>query len=254
MDRVRGKRPRAGRLGQGRDRPGHSDRPHPDRRRRAGRAAGPDQPGVRPDRREPGGGLHLGQLFDRGRRRVDPPGLRRGALAVPRTARRDVALPGGRTVDRGWKIPALRQGHRARLLVDGGRDRSSAARAAPRRSRRRRATGSSASTCRGSTCRRRSRVQASSTTSLSRTCCMPACCGSPGAARISRRSTKRRAEGGERADRDFPRRRICCVDLGQRNRCDALIRGGPHAGALGGRLAAAVQRGHTRVAEGGKVT
>ena len=84
MDRLRGERPRARRLRQGRDRPGHPHRAHADRRRRARRAAGADQPRLRPDRRQPGRGLHLRQLFDRGRRRLDPPGLRRGALAVPR--------------------------------------------------------------------------------------------------------------------------------------------------------------------------
>ena len=166
MDRVRGARPRPRRLRQGRDRPGHPDRAHPDRRRRARRAAGAGQSRFRPDRHQPGRRLHLGQLFDRGRRRLDPPGLRRGALAVPRPRRRDAALPGRRTLDRGRQVPARRQGHRPRLLVGGGRDRRSiAAPAAPRRSSGRRPTRSSASICRGSTCPPRSRARASSTTS-----------------------------------------------------------------------------------------
>ena len=88
---------------QGRDRPGHPHRAHADRRRRARRAAGADQPRLRPDRREPGRGLHLGQLFDRGRRRLDPAGLRRGALAVPRSRspRRCAARSGELSVEDG---------------------------------------------------------------------------------------------------------------------------------------------------------
>ena len=39
-------------------------------------------------------------------------------------AGRDAALPARRTFDRGRQIPARRQGHRPRLLVDGGRDRA----------------------------------------------------------------------------------------------------------------------------------
>ena len=191
MDRVRGQGPRARRLRQGRDRPGHSHRAHADRRRRARRAARADQSRLRPDRREPGRGLHLGQLFDRGRRRLDPAGLRRGALAVPRSPRRDAALPGLASL-------SIEDGKFLRAGKDTGRDYWSMAGeiALERRAsgtapvKRLRATRSSASTCRGSTCRRRSRARASSTTSSSRTCCTPACCGSPGAARIWPRSTR----------------------------------------------------------------
>ena len=154
-------------------------------------AAGADQSRLRPDRRQPGRGLHLRQLFDRGRRRIDSPGLRRGALAVPRSRRRDAALPArasfrSRTANScaPERTPATTTGRwRAR-------SRSTAAPPAPRRPSGRRPTRSSASTCRGSTCRPRSRARASSTTSHPRTCCTPACCASPGAARISPRSTR----------------------------------------------------------------
>ena len=79
---------------------------------------------LRPDRRQSGRGFHLRQLFGRGRRRFDPAGLRRGALAVPRSRRGATRLPGERAFDRGRTIPARRKGHRPRLLVDGGRHRA----------------------------------------------------------------------------------------------------------------------------------
>jgi len=50
------------------------------------------QPRLRADRRQPRRRLHLGQLFDRGRRRIHPPSLRRGALAVRRSRRRSAAM------------------------------------------------------------------------------------------------------------------------------------------------------------------
>ena len=62
-----------------------------DRRRGARRRAGAAAHRVGRDRCQPGRGFHVGQLFGRGRRRLDPPGLRRGALAVPRPPRRHAA-------------------------------------------------------------------------------------------------------------------------------------------------------------------
>ena len=92
---------------QGRDRPGHPHRADADRRRRARRPAGADQSRLRPDRHQPGRRLHLGQLFDRGRRRLHPAGLRRGALAVPRPRRRDrLRCPVERAFHRGRQVPA----------------------------------------------------------------------------------------------------------------------------------------------------
>ena len=193
MDRVRGAGPRARRQRQGRDRPGHPDRAHADRRRGARPDGRAGAPGVRPDRHQPGRGLHLRQLFDRGRRRLDPPRLRRGALAVPRPPRRDAALPGGGAFDRGRQIPARRQGHRPRLLVDGGRDhartprqRHRADQAALDLSHRRQEPAAARPAGEGHRARR------SSTTSRRRTSCTPACCASPGAARVSSRSTRAR--------------------------------------------------------------
>ena len=86
-------RPRPYRHRQGGDRARHPDRAHPDRRRRARRRARAGTDRVGPDRCQPGRGLHLGQLFDRGGRRLDPPGLRRGARAVPRPPCRVLRCP-----------------------------------------------------------------------------------------------------------------------------------------------------------------
>ena len=191
MDRVRGERPRARRLRQGRDRPGHPHRAHPDRRRRARRAAGADQSRLRPDRREPGRGLHLGQLFDRGRRRLDPAGLRRGALAVPRSRspRRCAARSGELSIEDG---KFLRSGK------DTGRDYWSMAGEIRLE---RRASGT-APVKRPSTYKivgkHLPRLDLPAKVAgagfihdiAPRTCCTPACCASPGAARISRRSTR----------------------------------------------------------------
>ena len=185
-------RPRPRRQRQGRDRPGHPDRAHPDRRRRARRRARAGTARVGPDRCQPGRGLHLGQLFDRGRRRLDPPGLRRGARAVPRSRwPRSSRCPVGElSVEDGQFLRAGKD-DRPRLLVDRGRGRARAPRerhradqAAVDLSHRRRAT------CRASTCRRRSRARRSSMTSRRRTSCMRACCGGRGAAPDSSRSTR----------------------------------------------------------------
>ena len=69
------------------------------------------------DRREPGGRLHVGQLFGVGRRRLDPAGLCRGARAVPRPRGREARLPGVRVDHRKRQAAARRQGYRPRLLV-----------------------------------------------------------------------------------------------------------------------------------------
>ena len=209
MGRVRGARPRPRRQRQGRDRAGHPHRAHPDRRRgtrsrlRAGAA------GVRGDRRQPGGRLHLGQLFGRGGRRVDPAGLRRGAFAVSRSRRRQARLQGERACGRGRKIPARRQGDRPRLLVARRRGRAGtpgerhrAGQAAVELSHRRaqRAAGRSAGEGR--------RARPSSTTLCRRASCMPACCGSRGAARGSLRSTSRRCGAPPRRRSTFCARAI----------------------------------------------
>ncbi len=118
MDRVRAGQG-AHRHRQGRDRPGHPHRHDADRGGGARRAAGPDPPGVRRDRRQPVGIFHLGQLFGFGRRRRDPAGVRRGARHVDRQGRRGAGLQAERAVRRGRAVPARRQGDRSRLLVDG---------------------------------------------------------------------------------------------------------------------------------------
>ena len=193
MDRVRGEGPRPRRHRQGRDRPGHPDRAHADRRRRARRAAGADQSRLRPDRRQPGRGLHLGQLFDRGRRRLDPAGLRRGALAVPRSRRRDAAA--ARSASFRSRTASSCAPARTPATTTGRWRATSGSNAAPR---------GTAPVKRPSTYKivgkhlprldlpAKVAGAASSTTSRPRTCCTPACCASPGAARISRRSTRAR--------------------------------------------------------------
>ena len=148
-----GARPRPRRQRQGRDRAGHPDRAHADRRRgtrcrlRAGAA------GVGADRCQPGGRVHLGQLFGRGRRRFDPAGLRRGAFAVPRSRRR--ASSAARRASFRSRTENSCAAARRPATTTGrspARSCSIAGRAAPRRSSGRRATGSSGAACRGSIC------------------------------------------------------------------------------------------------------
>ena len=67
------------------------------------------------DRHQPGRGLHLGQLFGRGRRRLDPSGLRRGALAVPRPR-------GGSTRAVRWANFRSRTANSCAPAQDTGRD------------------------------------------------------------------------------------------------------------------------------------
>ena len=118
MDRVRRAGARARRQRPGGDRTRY---PHSADADRGGRARCDVRAGefdFRPDRLQPERRLHLGELFDRNRRRVYSSGVRRGAFAVSRARGRKARLQGDRTFDRGRKIPARGQGYRPRLLVD----------------------------------------------------------------------------------------------------------------------------------------
>ena len=240
MGRLRGARPGARRHRQGGDRARHPDRAHADRRRGARRRARAGAHRVGSNRRQPGRGLHLGQLFDRGRRRFDPAGLRRGARAVPRPRRRAHRLPGRRAHDRGRSIPAGRPRNRPRLLV--GRRRGQAR--APRKRHRAdqaaldlpgRRPQPAAPRPAGEAHRRSLHPR-----HRARGCRARAGAAAALARRPPRRARRERgAQGRQGADRDPARGRFRRVHGRQRDRGHARRRGRPHARALGRRRAGA---------------
>ena len=252
MDRLRAAGPRAHRHRQGGDRARHPDRAHADRRRGARRRAGAAAHRVGRDRCQPGRGLHLGQLLDRGRRRLDPPGLRRGARAVPRPPCRYARLPGRRSC-RSRTDNSCAPARRPAATTGRSRARSSssAARAAPRRPSCRRPIASSA--------RNLPRID------------LPAKLAGAAFihdiapedvvhARVLRqpwrgaRLVALDENGGaprrQGADRDPARGRLRRLHGGERDRGDARRRGRPHARALGRRRAGSCRHRRAGLAQG----
>ena len=221
MGRVRAAGPRAHRHRQGGDRPGHPDRARADRRRGARRRAGAAAHRLGRDRCQPVRGVHVGQLFDRGRRRLAAPGLRRGALAVPRSR---------------WPIRSAARSASCRSRTEGscargrdtGRDYWSIAGEVDARSPGQRHGADQAAVAlpdrRAQPAAPRPAGEArparpSSTTSRRTMSCMRACCGNPGAARAWPRSTRPRCAGP-------PRRRStsCARAISSRSRRRASSR------------------------------
>ena len=165
-----------------------------------------------------------------------------------------LALPGRRAFDRGRQVPARRQGHRPRLLVDGGRDRARAPRERHRADQaavdlpdRRQAPAAPRPAGeghgRGLHPRHRARERAARPRAAAAL-----------ARRASRRARRERgAQGRQGADRDPARGRVRRLHGRQRDRGDARRRGRAHARALGGRHAGARRRRRAGLAQGAAV-
>ena len=187
------------------------------------------------DRCQPGRGFHVGQLFDRGRRRIDTPGLRRGALAVPRSRSPiklgcpagELSVEDGKFLRAGKDTGADYWSLACEVALDRRASGSDAGQAAVDLSHRRPQSAAARPAGKGRGRCVHPRHRAGERGACARAAAAVARCASRS------RSTNRRAPSREGADRHPARGRLRCFHCGKRDRCHARRRTRParsHAG------------------------